>query len=224
MATSPAPIFTKQTLQFLMELRFNNNRTWFEANRGRFEAHVKAPMVAFITAVAAPLRKVNKDIVADPRPNGGSMYRIYRDTRFSKDKTPYKTHAAASFRHKAGKDVPSPGFYLHLEPDGSFMGAGMWRPEPPALKQIRDHVAAHPKAWQALQKGGVVLEGESLTRVPKGYPKDHPMAVDLKRKDFITSIAFKDKEVLSAGFVETFADACGTVNPLMKLLCSAVGL
>ena len=215
--------FTKDTMQFLMELRFNNNREWFEANRERFENHCKAPMLAFITAVAEPLRKVNRDVVADPRPNGGSMFRIYRDTRFSKDKTPYKTAMGASFRHKAGKDVPAPGFYLHVEPDGCFMGAGMWHPEPEALQRIREHVVAKPAVWTALQKT-VTLEGESLTRVPKGYDKEHPLEETIRRKDFITSLPIKDKDVLSPRLVETFVEACGRANPLMKVLAAAMGL
>lgn len=221
--TSKQAFFTRDTMQFLMELRFNNNREWFEANRERFEKHCKAPMLAFITAVADPLRRVNRDVVADPRPNGGSMFRIYRDTRFSKDKTPYKTAMGASFRHKAGRDVPAPGFYLHVEPDGCFMGAGMWHPEPEALQRIRNHVVAKPGVWTALQKT-VTLEGDSLTRVPKGYDREHPLADVLRRKDFITSLPLRDKQVLSPDLVETFVEACGRANPLMKVLSAAMGV
>jgi uncharacterized protein (TIGR02453 family) len=174
--------------------------------------------------VAEPLKRINKDFVADPRPNGGSMFRIHRDTRFSKDKTPYKTNAAANFRHKAGRDVAAPGFYLSLQPDGCFMGGGIWHPDTEPLKHIRDYVAGQPKAWLALRKSGLPLEGESLTRAPKGYPKDHPLEEDLRRKDFITSLAIKDKDVMSPRFVERFAEGCEKVNPLVKVLCTALGL
>src|SRR5262245_55284310 len=121
--------FGPEFFRFLKDLRTNNRREWFNANKDRYEDELKRPLIAFIAAFGGPLKKVAPSYTSDPRPVGGSMFRIYRDTRFSKDKTPYKTHASAHFQHvKAGKDVHAPGFYLHLEPGTVYMGAGLWRP------------------------------------------------------------------------------------------------
>ncbi|MEM6532458.1 MAG: TIGR02453 family protein, partial [Myxococcota bacterium] len=109
----PEPHFSPALFKFLRDLEKNNNREWFQTHKPRFEEHVKAPLLRFIEDIEAPLMKVSKHIVADPSPSGGSMFRIYRDVRFSKDKRPYKTHAAAQFRHATGKDAHAPGYYMH---------------------------------------------------------------------------------------------------------------
>jgi uncharacterized protein (TIGR02453 family) len=153
----------------------------------------------------------------------GRIFRIHRDTRFSKDKTPYKTHLAAQFRHRAAsQDVHAPGFYLHIEPGESFMGAGIWQPEAAPLLKIRKAIATKPKDWAPLSK--LPLWGESLKRPPKGFDAEHPYIQDIKRKHFITWVDFKDKEVLSADFQSRCAAACKKMNPLMLFLCKALGL
>ena len=125
---SDAPVLPRELFGFLRELAENNDREWFQANRDRYREQVQEPLVAFIAAFSEPLSELAPRFVADPRPSGGSMFRIHRDVRFSKDKRPYKTHASAQFRHRRGRDVHAPGFYLHLEPGNVFAGAGMWRP------------------------------------------------------------------------------------------------
>ena len=150
---------------FLRELKANNERPWFEENKARYRAEVQGPMLDFIQAFAEPLAEISPHFRADPRANGGSLFRIYRDTRFSKDKTPYKTNVGAHFRHEAGKDAHAPGFYLHLEPGMCFAGCGVWHPDSPTLGRIRDAIlwsgrrngrasppampSARPFAWQA---------------------------------------------------------------------------
>ena len=138
------PHFAPALFAFLRELRENNNREWFQANKGRYEADVRDPLLRFIADFALPLHELSTHFVADPRPVGGSLFRIYRDVRFSKDKSPYKTQAAAHFRHERGKDVHAPGFYLHLEPDDVFAGAGIWHPDMKSLTKIRDAIVANP--------------------------------------------------------------------------------
>lgn len=156
--------------KFLKELKQNNNREWFEANRFWYEEEVKESMLRFITDFDSSLRTINPHYVADPRPVGRSLFRIYRDTRFSMDKTPYKTAVAAYFHHcDAGKDVHSPGFYLHLEPGGCFGGAGLWHPDTPTLKKVRDAIVKRPTAWKKALKGKIALEGDALKKPPKGY-------------------------------------------------------
>src|SRR5438874_507873 len=140
--------FPKGFFQFFKELAKNNERPWFEENKERYKAVVVAPMSDFITAMSPRLAKISKHFVADPRPNGGSMFRIYRDVRFAKDKRPYKEHASCHFRQAGGKDVHAPGFYMHFAPDEVFFGGGLWMPPPEALNKIREAIAARPAAWK----------------------------------------------------------------------------
>jgi len=154
---------------------------------------------------------------------GGSMFRIFRDTRFAKDKTPYKTNAGAQFRHRAcPKDVHSPGFYLHLEPGGCFAGGGLWHPDADSLHKVRQRIVTHEQEWAALKCLGV--EGESLKRVPQGFDPDHPFAEDLKLKDFFADVALTEREVCSPDFLERFTDTCRRYLPLMAFLSKAVDL
>ena len=191
---------TKATLDFLKQLCANNDRDWFLANKERYEKQVRDPFLRLIADLAPAFEKAKLPYVADPRPNGGSMMRIYRDIRFSKDKSPYKTAIAAHFAHQDAKDDAAPGFYLHIQPGKSMIGGGVWRPEPKALKKIRDAIANDAKAWQKatapLRKSEhVSLIGESLTRPPAGFPADHPFIEDIKRKDFAISSPLTDSPV-----------------------------
>lgn len=221
--------FSPALFKFLRDLEKNNNREWFQANKPRFEEHVKAPMLAFIEDIEAPLMKVSKHVVADPSPSGGSMFRIYRDVRFSKDKRPYKTHAAAHFRHAAGKDAHAPGFYMHLAPGDIFVGGGIWRPDSKPLKAIREHMAADPKAWKKAISGKsfkehFTLGGESLKRPPKGFDAEHPLIEDLKRKDFIAGSSFKQSEVVKPEFMKSVVQRFKAMSGLMRFLTDALGV
>ena len=176
MTTQP---ITTALFDFLRDLRENNDREWFAANKGRYLAEVRDPMLDFIGAFAAPLAEISPHFVADPRPNGGSLFRIYRDTRFSRDKTPYKTNAGAHFRHAAGKDAHAPGFYLHLEPGMCFAGCGVWRPDGPTVTKIREAIDVERDAWTRVTTARdftetFELEGDSLKRPPRGYEAGSP--------------------------------------------------
>ena len=220
---------TSDLFEFLLDLRANNDREWFAENKGRYERHVKEPLLAFIEDFEPYLHSISEHFVADARANGGSMFRIYRDVRFSKDKSPYKTQAAVQFRHEAGRSVHAPGFYLHLEPDLVFAGVGLWRPDSAALARIRERIVDDPAAWQAVAGDpGFVeefdLEGESLKRPPKGFDPEHPLIEDLKRKDHVGTCMLDEDEVTAPGFIDVFADACRTASPYMEFLTAAVGL
>src|SRR5262250_1753805 len=148
--------FTEGALGFLTELRAHNSRDWFQANRDQFESQVRDPFLRLIADLAPGLKKIAPGFIVDPSANGGSMMRIYRDIRFSKDKSPYKTYAAAHFWHAKGKDGAAPAYFLHLEPGNSLIGGGIWQPEPKALKKIRDKIVGDPKAWgQATTSGAL---------------------------------------------------------------------
>lgn len=215
--------FQPALFDFLAELKDNNSRDWFQSNKDRYRHEVQEPLLAFIEAFAEPLRDISPNFVADPRPSGGSMFRIYRDVRFSKDKSPYKVHAAAQFRHRDGRDVHAPGFYLHLEPDNVFMGAGLWHPAGPTLAAIRGAIVDEPVRWTEAS-GGLALGGESLKRAPRGFDPEHLLIDDLKRKDFICFTNASQAAACRRGFLESFSGACRAASPLVGFLTEAVGL
>lgn len=221
--------FTPALFTFLRDLKEHNNREWFLANKGRYEADVRDPMLRFIADFAAPLRAISRHFVADPRPLGGSFFRIYRDTRFSKDKSPYKTAAAAHFRHEAHGEVHGPGLYLHLEPGDVAIGAGIWQPDGDTLAKIRDAIVDRPDQWKRAVSGKAFtasfeLWGEKLARPPKGYDPQHPLIEDLKRKDFIAMASFSEADACTPGFLDRVANAYAATAPFLSFLTKAAGL
>jgi len=212
--------------KFLKDLKTHNDREWFTEHKSRFETEARDPFLRFIGEFGGPLSGVSRHFIADPRPSGGSMFRIYRDTRFAKDKTPYKTHLAAHFPHRSvsAGGVHGPGFYLHLEPGGSFAGGGLWHPDPDTLLKVRQAIVAKAKAWKTLRTSGLEIEGEALKRVPQGFDAAHPCAEDLKLKDFYITCSFTDAQVLAPDFLEQVAGACQSAAPLVRFLCKALDL
>ena len=216
--------FDRELFKFLRDLKQNNNRDWFQANKERYETKVKQPLLRFIADLAAPLHKVHPRFVADPKPTGGSMFRIYRDIRFSEDKSPYKTMASAHFpHHKANKRVHVPGFYLHLEPGTCFGAAGVWHPDSDMLIAIRKSIVNREEDWKKMRRK-INLEGYRLARPPKGFAADHPLIEDLKLKDFVTTEQFSEQQVCSPEFLKNFAATCKRMLPLNEFLSKALRL
>src|SRR5262249_27077783 len=154
-----------------------------------------------------------------------SLFRIYRDTRFSRDKHPYKTHAGLSFRHAAGRDVHGPIFYLHIQPGRVFGAAGMWHPPPDAVKSGRAAIVAHPDPREPVVRACPLRYDEDrLKRVPRGHDPAHPLAEELKRQTFITSADFSEAQASRRDFLDRFSKACRRASPLMEFLAQAVGL
>jgi len=216
-------------MKFLRELAKNNTRDWFEANKPRYEAQVRGPALALIEAFEPRLAKISPHMVASARKVGGSLMRVHRDVRFSKDKAPYKTNVGIQFRHEEGKDVHAPGFYFHIAPDAVFLGAGMWHPASDALAAVRASIDADPKAWHRVRDAkrfthGWALEGDSLKRAPKGYPIDHPEIVDLRRKDHIAVMNLTAKDVTRDDLVAFLAKSFGAAKAYMAWQCKALGL
>ena len=223
------PRFDRDTFRFLADLAAHNDRAWFAANKPRYEAHVAAPALAFIEAFARPLADLSRHFRAVPKRTGGSLMRVYRDTRFGKDKTPYKTNVGIQFRHERGRDVHAPGYYIHVEPGECFLGAGIWRPEPSALTAIRLEIAERPQLWQTCVddrgfKRYFELAGERLTRLPRNIASDAPHGDDLRRKDFIAICSLSDNQVVRADFPEWVAARFGACTALMRFLCGALDL
>ena len=223
------PRFKPAFFDFLRELKVNNERSWFEANKARYHADVRDPMLDFIAAFAEPLAGISPHFVADPRANGGSLFRIYRDTRFSPDKTPYKTNAGAHFRHIAGKDAHAPGFYLHLEPDSCFAACGIWHPGGDALAEIRNAIIENPAGWTRIThakafRDTFTLMGQSLKRPPRGYDAAHPLIEDLKRKDFIAGTVFHEADAIRPDFLQRFTQLARSGAAFVGFLSRAVGV
>ena len=222
--------FEPSLFKYLRDLKKNNERPWFKANKARYEDELRSPMLRFIENFAPHLEKISVNFLADPRPVGGSLFRIYRDTRFAKDKTPYKTHAGAHFRHVRAKDAHAPGFYLHMEPGNVFLGGGIWHPDSAALGKIREAIVKDPKRWKrlstakALAAANCTLVGDSLKRPPRGYDPDHPLITDLKRKDFILAVNTSEEDALSADFIKRFAKFCKTAAPMNEFITRALDL
>lgn len=221
--------FTPATVAFLTELRENNNRDWFARNKERYERDVLDLALDFVESMEPPLLEIAPHFTAIPKRQGGSLMRIYRDTRFSRDKSPYKTNIGIQFRHERAKDVHAPGYYVHIDPDQMFLGVGMWRPEPAALKAIRTRISEDPEEWERAKGDGSFrrhfeLSGDALSRPPRGFDKDHPMIEDLKRKDFIAVKDMTVDESAQPRFQQKVEAAFKAATPFMSFLCGAVGV
>lgn len=222
--------FSEDMFEFLRELKGNNNREWFAANKARYEQVARNPMLRFIRDLQPVLNKVAPHVIADPRPVGGSMFRINHDIRFSKDKSPYKTSVAAHFRHEGfGKDISAPGFYLHIEPGQVFMGGGLFHPDGKRLHQVRSAIVEHPDKWQQAISGKAFAQrcafwGEKLVRPPQGFDAQHPLIEDLKRKDFVVTIPLTQARLCSANFMHEFTDNCRLIFPMAGFLSKAIGV
>ncbi|MDH3249807.1 MAG: DUF2461 domain-containing protein [Acidimicrobiia bacterium] len=221
--------FTPALFTFLKDLDANNEREWFHEHKDRYLNSVQEPAMEFIIDFEPKLQQISPHFTAEAKTVGGSLFRIQRDTRFAKDKTPYKQNTGMQFRHESGKDAHAPGFYLHIQPGECYAGVGLWRPESKVAYQIREHIAEHPTEWKKATQGKRftdvwTLGGDSLSRPPKGFDADHPLIEDLKRKDFIASTRLSQKQITSEGFLDEYTKLNKRAAPFMEFLCRAVGV
>jgi uncharacterized protein (TIGR02453 family) len=242
MAGRSQPYFTPETFRFLRSLARNNNREWFAAHKEQYEQQVRGPALRFIADLAQPLRAISPQLVASAKPVGGSLFRIYRDTRFSSDKTPYKTHVGMSFYHAATKAVArgsggtaslgrldAPVLYLHLEPGACFLGGGIWHPQPETLKRLRDFMIDNPMSWKKATRGKAfrrffALDGDSLARPPRGYSPTHELIADLKRKDIVASSELTERDLMRGDLVAFLVRRYRPMRPLLDWLSMALEL
>ena len=231
--------FAQAALTFLRQLSRHNDREWFEEHRDRYERDVRAPMLALVEDVDALLGDVAPEIVGERR---RSMFRIHRDVRFSKDKSPYKTNAAVWFFHRdvqrprggetAGGNVHGgAGFYFQIAPAECFTGGGLWMPPRPALAQVRDRLAARPLEWERIVRAPAfvrrfgALDAEAvLTRVPRGYAPDHPAAEWLRYQSFTAGRALTADEVTGPRLAERLVKDFAALLPMVRWLNEALGL
>lgn len=221
--------FDPNLMVFLRQLAKNNDKNWFADHKQEYEDKVRTPTLAFIESMDSWIKMISPHYEAIAKKVGGSMMRPYRDVRFSKDKSPYKTNVGIQFRHEIGKNVHAPGFYLHIEPDNVFLGVGTWRPEPEALKSIREYIATKPNSYEdAIQHAPFQeyyqLAGDKLIRPPKGYNADQSLIEEIKRKDFIAIYPLPESFLFAGNLCEEVARRFGRAQPFQKFLCDALKL
>ena len=215
--------FSPEVFVFLRQLKRHNDREWFAKNKARYQTSIVEPALSFISGFAPYLGRISPHFVADARPTRGSLFRIYRDTRFSPDGRPFKTRVGIHFSHASGKDAHAPVFYLHLEPDSCFVAAGIWHPDNRALTRVRTAIAHDMEQWAKVRKK-LILEGDKLSRPPRGFDASHPFIDDLKMKDFVTSVPLSEEQICSAKLMRDFVSSCRKMSPLVEFTTKALGL
>ena len=234
--------FTDRTFRFQRALARNNTRDWFTAHKADYEEHLRQPFLRLIADLQEPLRAISAHYRADPKPVGGSLFRIHRDTRFANDKTPYKAWAGARFFHertriatdtamlqRPGAGVEAPSFYLHVQPGHCFVGGGLWHPEPATQRRIRDFIVGNPGSWKAAVRRPAFqrkysMDGDALVRAPRGYPPDHELIDDLKRKDFVATTPIDDATATGPALRKAVVAGIAGCAPLIDYLCAALDL
>jgi uncharacterized protein (TIGR02453 family) len=219
--------FRPTLFEFLEQLAANNNRPWFQENKGQYECDVLAPAMAFIRAFQPRLKRISPYFMASDRRVGGSLMRVYRDARFNRHGQPYKTNVGIQFRHEFGRDVHAPGFYVHITTEECFLAMGVWRPDPISLRRIREAIVEWPDRWRRAShdrktRERFSLDGGSLKRPPRGFPSDHRWIEDLKRTDFIALEELEERDVLHKGFLDHVAASFAASRPFMRFLCDAL--
>jgi uncharacterized protein (TIGR02453 family) len=213
--------FSPRALAFLRALKRNNDREWFKARKEQYDELLRAPMLAIIDALSRDFRTFAPDVMASPKV---SMYRIYRDTRFSEDKSPLKTHVAAMFPWRGLAKHEGAGMYFHVALDGVWVGGGMYSPDTSQLQAEREHIAANIKRFRAIVESPQfkrvlgTLDGEQLQRVPRGFPKDHEAAGYLRYRQFLGGKEFPAQFACSPGFYKGIVGVFREVAPLVKFL------
>lgn len=221
--------FTPELFKFMRQLDKHNNREWFQKNKSRYEQFVRDPFLRFIEDFRPKLNAISPHFIADPKPVGGSLLRIYRDMRFRKGQAPYKTMIAARFPHRAYKERMAPGLYLHLDPQHSFFACGLWHPDGDTRALVREAIMRKPQRWKRVAKSKPFtstweLSRESFKRLPLGSDPDHQFAEDLMRKDFAAGMQFMESEVCGDDFLDRVAKATTVAAPFLEFLTRAVAL
>lgn len=222
--------FTDKTFKFLRSLKRNNNREWFHAHKGDYEAHVREPFQSLLTDLQPDLHAVSMHFRSEPKTVGGSLFRIHRDTRFANDKSPYKGWQGARLFHERSRELDAPSFYLHLQPGNCFVGAGLWHPQPEALRRIRQFIFDNPGSWKAAAHAPAFrrrydLDDEDrLVRNPRGFPPDFECIEDLRRRNFVAFRGIDDGVMLGPKLRQTLAKDLQALGPFVDYLCASLDL
>ncbi|WP_313251012.1 DUF2461 domain-containing protein [Stenotrophomonas sp.] len=222
--------FSDASYKFLRGLARHNDKAWFAEHKQQYEDHVRQPFLRLITDLQPDLTEVSAHFRADPRTVGGSLFRIYRDSRFSNDKTPYKTWQGARLFHERRKEVPAPSYYIHLAPGENFIGAGIWHPEPDTQRKLRQFIFDNPGSWKAAAHAPAVRRrydfetSEKLVRPPRGFPADFEFIDDLKHRNWVLWRAIDDDTMTGPRLRQTVAKDLAALAPFVDYLCAALDL
>jgi uncharacterized protein (TIGR02453 family) len=222
--------FTDQSFAFLAALARHNERAWFHAHKAEYERHVREPFLALVADLQPAVVAFSPHFRADPRAQGGSLYRIQRDTRYAADKRPYKHWQGARFFHARRREVVAPIVYLHLEPGECFVGAGLWHIEPAIQRRVRQFIVDNPGAWSraahapAFRRRYFLDSDNMLVRPPRGYPEDHPHVEDLRRREFAAMRLLPDATMTGPRLRQVLERDIAALAPLVDYLCAALDL
>ncbi len=225
-----ATYFSEASFRFLRGLARHNEREWFQAHKAEYDAHVREPFQRLLTDLQPGLLAVSGHYRSEPKGNGGSLFRIHRDTRFSNDKTPYKNWQGARLFHARNRQVEAPAFYLHLQPGNCFVAAGVWHPQPETLRRLRHFIVDNPAGWKsaahatAFRRRYELDDDEMLTRMPRGFPADFEFADDLRRRNFAAFRAIDDATMTGPRLRKTLEGDLAGLAPFVDYLCAALDL
>ncbi len=228
--TTARACFAPALFDFLRDLTTNNSREWFDANRARYEHDVRNPVLAFISDVAPKLRKISPHIVADAGKVGGSMFRINRDTRFSRNRDPYSTAVKVAFRdHAVDRHMPGPGCFLQLGSEGVMTARGLYAADGAMLDIVRHAIADNGAKWRRIIVNPrlapmIADRGPLLKNPPRGFAADHTLIDDLKRKTFVWYQRLSIDDACSPDFMDRYVAACKAAAPFTGFLASALGM
>lgn len=222
--------FSDASFKFLRGLARHNDKAWFTAHKHQYEEHVRQPFLRLLGDVQPDLANISEHFRSDPKTVGGSLFRIYRDARFSNDKSPYKSWQGARLYHERRKQVAAPSFYLHLQPGESFVGAGLWHPEPPTQRKVRQFIFDNPGTWKAAAHAPTFRrrfdfeESEVLVRPPRGFPADFEFIDDLKHKNFVFWRSLDDAAMTGPRLRQTLVTDLNALAPFVDYLCASLDL
>ena len=222
--------FSDKSFRFLRALARNNERAWFQAHKADYETHVRAPFLQLLQDLQPALAGVSEHYRADPKPMGGSLFRLHRDTRFANDKTPYKRWQGARLFHARGRQVEAPSFYIHLEPGECFVGAGLWHPEAATQRGLRQFIFDNPGSWKAAAHAPAFRRRydfgttEKLVRAPRGFPPDFEFIEDLKHRNFVALRALGDDVFTGPRLRQSLEKDLQGLAPFVDYLCAALDL
>jgi uncharacterized protein (TIGR02453 family) len=225
-----ATYFSDTSFKFLRGLARHNDKTWFNDHKAQYEDHVRQPFLRLLTDLQPDLAAVSLHFRSEPKTVGGSLFRIYRDARFSNDKSPYKSWQGARLFHERHKQVPAPSFYLHLQPGECFVGAGLWHPEPDTQRRVRQFILDNPGSWKKaahdapFRRRFEFEESEKLVRPPRGFPADFEFIEDLKHRNFVFWRSLDDATMTGPKLRQTVAADLKALGPFVDYLCAALDL
>lgn len=222
--------FSNASFKFLRGLDRHNDKAWFDLHRQDYEAQVRQPFLRLVADLQPAVAAISPHYRADPRPVGGSLFRIHRDTRYSHDKSPYKPWQGARLFHERRREVAAPSFYLHLQPGESFVGAGLWHPETHTQRKVRQFILENPAAWKKtahdpkLRRRFDLEDGEMLVRAPHDFPADFEFIDDLKHRNWAMLRPLDDATMTGPRLRRIVEADLATLAPFVDYLCAALDL